>query len=109
WDRLTVKMNAVCPPRALTWVTSLMLSIPLGTARSSSASSRGQKLVRWPGNVCLPRRGAGAEVLQFRSQVENDMKCLLSRAGLRYKEDPIVAGGRPSAGAVPGRWGLAWR
>jgi hypothetical protein len=37
------------------------------------------------------------------------MLFLLSRAGLRYNEKVIASARRPIAGAVPGRWGLAWR
>ena len=52
---------------------------------------------------------AGAERFEFRSQEENNMMLLLSRAGLRYNEKAIAPACRPIAGAVPGRRGLAWR
>src|SRR5580658_2768529 len=54
--------------------------------RSSIASGHGRKLVRRRGDVCVRRDAAGAERFQFRSQVENNMMGLLSRAGLRYNE-----------------------
>jgi len=38
------------------------------------------------------RRAAGAGRFQFRSQEENDMVFLLSRAGLRYNEKAIATG-----------------
>ncbi len=77
--------------------------------RSSIASSRGRRLARWRGDVCVRRAAAGAERFQFRSQEENNMMFLLSRAGLRYNEKAIAPARRPIAGAVPGRRGLAWR
>ena len=60
------------------------------------------------GRWCAPR-AAGAERFEFRSQEENNMMLLLSRAGLRYNEKAIAPARRPIAGAVPGRRGLAWR
>src|SRR6516225_4796328 len=75
-----------------------------GVRRSSSASSRGPKPARWREDVGVRRRGAGAEPFQFRSQEENDMILLLSRAGLRYNGKAITSARRPGAGMVPG-WG----
>ena len=38
----------------------------------------------------MHRRAAGAERFEFRSQEENNMMFLLSRAGLRYNEKVIA-------------------
>ena len=56
------------------------------------------------GRLCAPPR-LGAERFKFRSQDENNMMLLLSRAGLRYNEKAIAPARRPIAGVVPGRRG----
>jgi hypothetical protein len=59
--------------------------------------------------VGVRRHASGAERFEFRSQEENNMMLLLSRAGLRYHGKAIASARRPIAGMVPGRRGLAWR
>src|SRR5438552_4060217 len=45
--------------------------------RISNDSSRGSKPARWGEDVCVRRRGAGAEHFEFRRQEENHMIFLL--------------------------------
>lgn len=51
----------------------------------------------------MRRRAADAERFPFRSQEEDNMAFLPSRAGLRYNEGTIAPARRPGAGMVPGR------
>jgi hypothetical protein len=56
------------------------------------------------------RRGAVADRFPFRSQDENNMIFLLSRAGLRYNEKAIVTGAQTERrGMALAGEELAWR
>src|SRR5262249_27621943 len=81
-----------------------------GSQRSSSASNRGRKMDRLPGDRGGRLRAPGSDRFQVRSQDKSHMMLLLSRAGLRYREKAIGPGaqterrGEGWAGKAP-----AWR
>src|SRR5262245_36234648 len=75
----------------------------VGTHRSSRVSTMGRRELLLQGDTSGRGRAVRPERSHFANQDENDIKHLLSGAGLRYNEIAVAAARRPSATARRGR------